>query len=73
MARFDNKQEPAKEAPKLKGDGWPKFLKSLTGFGYTDPLSNLHYSPVTPIKVDTAPAVGSWLHSQMAAKLIGEV
>ncbi|MNG37149.1 hypothetical protein D3C84_1244090 [compost metagenome] len=62
-----------KETSKATADGWPKFLKSMTAFGYTDPASNLHYSPVTPIKVDAAPADGSWLHSQMAAGLIGEV
>ena len=72
MARQDKHQEVAQEAPAAKSaDGWPKFLKSSTAFGYTDPSTNLHYS-ATPIKVDAAPAKGTWLHSQMAVGLIVE-
>ena len=51
---------------------WPKYLKSMTSFGYTDPVTNIHYSPIVMVRIDAAPAPGSWLHSQMAAKLIGE-
>jgi hypothetical protein len=58
-------------APVAKSD-WPKFLKSTTSFGYTDPVTNIHYSPVAAVRVDAAPSVGSWLAIQMAAKLIGE-
>jgi hypothetical protein len=59
-------------APVAKSD-WPKFLKSMTPFGYTDPVTNIHYSPVTVVRVDAAPSEGSWLATQMAAKLIGEL
>jgi hypothetical protein len=52
---------------------WPKFLKSTTTFGYTDPVTNIHYGPIVPVRIDAAPAEGSWLHSQMKAKLISEV
>jgi hypothetical protein len=61
----------AHPAPAAKSD-WPKYLKSTTQFGYTDPVTHIHYSPVAPVRIDAAPAVGSWLHTQMAAKLIGE-
>lgn len=68
--------EKAPETPKAsapaKADGWPKFLKSTTPYGYTDPDSNIHFGPVTPVKVDTAPADGTWLHGQLVAGLIGE-
>lgn len=65
-------EAPEAPAPAAKSD-WPKFLKSMTPFGYTDPVTNIHYSPVVAVRVDAAPAVGSWLAIQMAAKLIGEL
>lgn len=71
----EHKQESYKstpvEAPKAKADGWPKFLKSMTGFGYSDPDTNIRYS-TTPVKVGDAPKAGSWLHGQMTAGYIGE-
>jgi hypothetical protein len=66
--------DPAPEvapAPAAKSD-WPKFLKSMTPFGYTDPESNIHYGPVVFVRIEAAPKDGSWLHSQMKAQLIGE-
>jgi hypothetical protein len=51
---------------------WPKFLKSSTSFGYTDPVTNIHYGPIVPVRIDAAPKAGSWLHSQMQAQLIVE-
>jgi hypothetical protein len=63
--------EVAAPAPAAKSD-WPKFLKSMTPFGYTDPVTHIHYSPVSVVRVDAAPTEGSWLAIQMAAKLIGE-
>lgn len=62
------KSKPAKPA---KAD-WPKFLKSSTRFGYTDPETNLHYAPHAPVRVEAEPAEGCWLHCQMAAGLIVE-
>ena len=59
-------------APVAKPE-WPKYLKSMTAFGYTDPETNIHYSPIVLVRIDAAPKEGSWLHSQMNAKLIGEV
>lgn len=68
--------EKTQDAPKVtapaKADGWPKYLKSTTAFGYTDPDSNIHFGPVAPIKIDAAPAEGTWLHGQMVAGLISE-
>lgn len=61
----------AHPAQAAKSD-WPKFLKSMTVFGYTDPVTHIHYSPVAAVRIDAAPTAGSWLHTQMAAKLIGE-
>jgi hypothetical protein len=58
-------------APAAKG-GWPKFLKSMTAFGYTDPETNIHYGPVVAMKIEAAPKDNSWMHSQMKANLIGE-
>jgi hypothetical protein len=73
MSRTTEKQQEApKVAAPAKADGWPKYLKSTTPFGYTDPDSNIHFGPVSPIKIDAAPAEGSWLHGQMAANLISE-
>jgi hypothetical protein len=74
--RVPNKpQEPQDEAeapaPAAKAD-WPKFLKSSTSFGYTDPVTNIHYGPIVPVRIDAAPKAGSWLHSQMQAQLIVE-
>lgn len=72
MTRIAEKLDQPKAPAQTKGDGWPKFLKSRTEFGYTDPDSNIHFTPATPMKIDAAPKEGSWLHSQMAAGLIGE-
>lgn len=69
-ATVDVEAAPA-PAPKAKGD-WPKFLKSMTAFGYTDPESNIHFSPIIAVRIEAAPKDGSWLHSQMKAQLIGE-
>jgi len=70
-ATTDAEAPAAAPAPVAKSD-WPKFLKSTTAFGYTDPVTNIHYSPVAAVRVDAAPSAGSWLAIQMAAKLIGE-
>lgn len=51
---------------------WPKFLRSNTSFPYTDPVTNLRFTPTTPVRVDVEPAEGSWLRSQMDAGYIGE-
>ena len=48
---------------------WPKFLRSATGFGYTDPDTKIRYG-ASPVRVDAAPKAGSWLHCQMQAKYI---
>lgn len=72
MSRTDKPQDVAKAPAPAKAEGWPKYLKSTTAFGYTDPDSNIHFGPVTPVKIDAAPAEGSWLHGQMVANLISE-
>lgn len=71
VEQVEQVEHVAHSAPAAKSD-WPKFLKSTTPFGYTDPVTHIHYSPVAAVRIDAAPAVGSWLHTQMAAKLIGE-
>lgn len=63
---------PKKAAKAKKDDGYPKFMRAGKGFSYTDPETNIRYSPVVPVKVDVAPKEGSWLASQIAAGYIVE-
>lgn len=66
-------QPKAKRAKREdKDDGFPKFMRAVKGFGYTDPETGLRFNPVTPIKVDVAPREGSWLDCQIKAGLIAD-
>lgn len=70
-AEKPEKQAKAK-AEKPAAPAWSKYLKSSTPYGYTDPESKIHFSPVVPVRIDAEPKKGSWLESQMKAGLIVE-
>lgn len=64
------KKAEKKPEPKAAAE-WPKFMKSLTRFQYTDPVTNIRFAPDVPVRIDAEPKEGSWLHSQMEAGFIG--
>jgi hypothetical protein len=67
-----NTDEAVEAAPKAKADSWPKYMKSTTKFQYTDPESQIRFSPVVPVRIEAAPQEGSWLDCQMQAGYIAE-